>query len=44
MKEIIDRDEKTTREVWKRNEAISHFKKIGEHYKSEIVIDRKSVV
>jgi len=39
MKEIIDRDEKTTREVWKRNDAISHFKKIGEHYKSEIIKD-----
>jgi len=39
MKEIIDRDEKTTREVWKRNEAINHFKKIGEHYKSEIIKD-----
>ena len=39
MKEIIDRDEKTTREVWKRNDAISHFKKIGEYYKSEIVKD-----
>ncbi len=39
MREIIDRDEKTTREVWKRNDAISHFKKIGEHYKSEIVKD-----
>jgi threonyl-tRNA synthetase len=39
MKEIIDRDEKTTREAWKRNDAISHFKKIGEHYKSEIVKD-----
>ena len=30
---------KTTREVWKRNDAISHFKKIGEYYKSEIVKD-----
>jgi len=39
MKEIIDRDEKTTREVWNRNDAISHFKKIGEHYKSEIIKD-----
>ena len=39
MKEIVDRDEKTTREVWKRNDAISHFKKIGEHYKSEIIKD-----
>ena len=31
MKEIVDRDEPTKREVWKRNEAIAHFKKIGEH-------------
>jgi len=39
MKEIVDRNEKTTRETWKRNDAISHFKKIGEHYKSEIIKD-----
>ena len=39
MKEIVDRNEKTTREAWKRNDAISHFKKIGEHYKSEIIKD-----
>ena len=37
MSEIIDRDVKTRREVWKRNEAIKHFKKIGEHYKAEII-------
>ncbi len=37
MSEIIDRDVKTKREVWKRNEAISHFKKIGEKYKAEII-------
>ena len=37
MKEIVDRDETTKREVWKRNEAITHFKKIGEHYKAEII-------
>ena len=37
MKEIIDRDETTKREIWKRNEAIKHFKKIGEHYKAEII-------
>jgi threonyl-tRNA synthetase len=37
MSEIIDRDLKTRREVWKRNEAIKHFKKIGEHYKAEII-------
>ena len=29
MKEIVDRDELTKREVWKRNDAINHFKKIG---------------
>ncbi len=39
MKEIVDRDEPTKREVWKRNEAINHFKKIGEHYKAEIIED-----
>ena len=37
MSEIVDRDEPTKREVWKRNEAISHFKKIGENYKAEII-------
>ena len=39
MKEIVDRDELTKREVWNRNDAIKHFKKIGEHYKAEIVED-----
>ena len=39
MKEIIDRDELTKREVWKRDEAIKHFKKIGEQYKAEIIED-----
>ncbi len=37
MSEIIDRDVKTKREVWKRNQAIDHFKKIGEKYKAEII-------
>ena len=37
MSEIIDRDVKTKREVWKREEAIKHFKKIGEKYKAEII-------
>ena len=37
MSEIIDKDVKTTREVWKREKAISHFKKIGEKYKAEII-------
>ena len=39
MKEIVDRNEVTKREVWKRNEAIEHFKKIGELYKAEIIKD-----
>ncbi len=37
MSEIIDRDVKTKREVWKRDKAITHFKKIGEKYKAEII-------
>ena len=39
MSEIVDRDEKTYREVWDRDEAIKHFKKIGENYKAEIIKD-----
>jgi len=37
MAEIIDRDVKTKREVWTRENAIKHFKKIGEKYKAEII-------
>ena len=37
MSEIIDRDVKTRREVWKREEAINHFKKLGEKYKAKII-------
>ena len=39
MKEIVDRDELTRREIWTRNEAINHFKKIGENYKAKIIED-----
>ncbi|WP_422028122.1 threonine--tRNA ligase [Pyruvatibacter mobilis] len=39
MAEIVDRDEPITREVWDRNEAIEHFKSIGETYKAEIIED-----
>jgi|TARA_B100001964_G_scaffold223851_1_gene270176 threonyl-tRNA synthetase len=39
MKEIVDRDELTKREVWKRKDAINHFKNIGEYYKAEIIKD-----
>ena len=37
MKEIVDRNVPTTREVWDRDKAISHFKKKGEIYKSELI-------
>ncbi len=37
MEEIIDKDIKTRREVWQRDKAIQHFKKIGEKYKAEII-------
>jgi threonyl-tRNA synthetase len=37
MSEIVDRDEKTIKEVWKRDVAIKHFVKIGEKYKAEII-------
>jgi threonyl-tRNA synthetase len=39
MKEIVDRDEPIRREVWKRDDAIAHFKSIGEAYKAEIIED-----
>jgi threonyl-tRNA synthetase len=37
MKEIVDRNEITKREVWERNKAISHFKDKGETYKAELI-------
>ena len=37
MKQIVDRDEKTKREVWDREKAIKHFKKKGEIYKAELI-------
>ncbi len=37
MTEIIDRDVVTKREVWEREKAIKHFRKIGEKYKAEII-------
>ena len=39
MLEIVDRDEPTRREVWKRDKAVEHFKKAGEIYKAEIIKD-----
>ena len=37
MKKIVDRDEITRKEIWKRDKAIKHFKEIGEKYKAEII-------
>jgi threonyl-tRNA synthetase len=37
MKEIVDRDEPITREVWTRDDAVRFFKEQGEHYKAEII-------
>ena len=37
MIEIVDRNEKTYREVWKREDAIKHFLDMGEKYKAEII-------
>jgi threonyl-tRNA synthetase len=39
MREIVDRDETITREVWERDAAINFFKSIGEHYKAQIISD-----
>jgi len=37
MKEIVEKDEPTKREVWERKKARDHYKKIGENYKVELV-------
>ena len=37
MKEIVSRNEATRREVWDRDEAIAHFKDLGEQYKAELI-------
>ncbi len=37
MREIVDRDVVTKREVWSRDKAIKHFKKKGEIYKAELI-------
>ena len=39
MNQIVDEDRPTRKEVWDRNDAIAHFKEIGEHYKAEIIAD-----
>jgi len=37
MKEIVEKDEPTKREVWERKKAKDHYNKIGENYKVELV-------
>jgi threonyl-tRNA synthetase len=37
MKEIVDNNVETKKEVWSRDKAISHFKDKGEFYKAEII-------
>src|SRR5690606_2516571 len=37
MREIAKRDEKVTREVWQRDDAVRFFESIGEKYKAEII-------
>jgi threonyl-tRNA synthetase len=39
MRQIVDRDEPITREVWDREAAIAHFEGIGEIYKAQIIRD-----
>ncbi len=39
MKEIVDRDETISREVWERDEAIEFFRRQGEEYKARIIED-----
>ena len=39
MRQIIEKAEPFVREVWNRDDAVKHFKKIGEHYKAEIIND-----
>lgn len=39
MKEIVDRDLPINREVWAKDDAIAHFKGIGEDYKAQIIDD-----
>ena len=37
MRQIVDRNEVITREVWTRDDAVAFFKSIGEHYKAELI-------
>ncbi|MEM6820199.1 MAG: threonine--tRNA ligase [Pseudomonadota bacterium] len=37
MREIVERDETITREVWSRNDAVSFFREQGEEYKARLI-------
>lgn len=37
MHEIVKRNVEFEREIWSRDDAVSYFKSIGEHYKAEII-------
>jgi len=37
MREIVAKDIPILREVWTRDDAIAYFKKLGEHYKAELI-------
>ena len=37
MRDIVERNEPIVREVWQRDDAITHFREIGEIYKAEII-------
>ena len=37
MKEIVEKDEKTRREVWEREHTKKHYGALGEKYKVELV-------
>ncbi len=39
MRELVDADHPTAREVWARDDAVKHFKDLGEAYKAEIISD-----
>ncbi|MAI91333.1 threonine--tRNA ligase [Ponticaulis sp.] len=39
MAEIVDRNLPIERQVWKKEDAIAHFKDIGEKYKAQIIDD-----
>ncbi len=39
MREIVNRNETITREIWDRDHAIKYFTDLGEHYKAEIIAD-----